>query len=108
GKRALMGTAAAKNADVMIVTDDNPRGEDPAAIRAAILTGAQEALEIGDRRAAIGKAVAELKDGDVLLIAGKGHETGQTIGDVVHPFSDQDEARAALALDLGPVAGDAA
>jgi len=82
--------------------------EDPAAIRAAILEGAPEAEEIGDRRAAIGKAVAELKAGDVLLIAGKGHETGQTIGDVVHPFSDQDEVRAAFAVDLEPVAGDAA
>ena len=108
GKRVLMGEAAARHADMAIVTDDNPRGEDPAAIRAAIMKGAPAAEEIGDRRVAIGKAVAELKDGDVLLIAGKGHETGQTIGDVVHPFSDQDEARVALAVDLESVAGDAA
>jgi UDP-N-acetylmuramoyl-L-alanyl-D-glutamate--2,6-diaminopimelate ligase len=108
GKRALMGNAAADNADMAIITDDNPRDEDPAAIRAAILAGAPEAEEIGDRRAAIGKAVAELKDGDVLLIAGKGHETGQIIGDVVHPFSDRDEAKVALAVDLEPAAGDAA
>jgi UDP-N-acetylmuramoyl-L-alanyl-D-glutamate--2,6-diaminopimelate ligase len=108
GKRVLMGEAVARHADVAIITDDNPRGEDPAAIRAAILKGAPEAEEIGDRGAAIGKAVAGLKAGDVLLIAGKGHETGQTIGDVVHPFSDQEEARAALAVDLDSVAGDAA
>jgi UDP-N-acetylmuramoyl-L-alanyl-D-glutamate--2,6-diaminopimelate ligase len=106
GKRVLMGEAAARHADAAIITDDNPRGEDPAAIRAAILKGAPEAGEIGDRRAAIGKAVAELKTGDVLLIAGKGHETDQTIGDVVHPFSDQDEVRAAFANSLA--AGDGA
>jgi UDP-N-acetylmuramoyl-L-alanyl-D-glutamate--2,6-diaminopimelate ligase len=108
GKRALMGEAAARNADAAIVTDDNPRNEDPAAIRAAILKGAPEAEEIGDRRVAIRQAVADLKSGDVLLIAGKGHETGQTIGDVVHPFSDQDEVKAAIAVDLDSAAGDAA
>jgi UDP-N-acetylmuramoyl-L-alanyl-D-glutamate--2,6-diaminopimelate ligase len=108
GKRVFMGEVAARHADVAIVSDDNPRNEDPAEIRAAILKGAPEAEEIGDRRAAIGKAVAELESGDVLLIAGKGHETGQTIGDVVHPFSDQDEAKAALAADLDSATGDAA
>ena len=108
GKRMLMGEAAAHHADVAIITDDNPRNEDPAAIRAAILNGAPEAEEIGDRRVAIGRAVDEMKAGDVLLIAGKGHETGQTIGDVVHPFSDLDEARMALVVDLDTVAGDAA
>ncbi len=108
GKRVLMGEAAARHADAAIVTDDNPRNEDPAAIRAAILKGAPEAEEIGDRRVAIGKAVAALKSGDVLLIAGKGHETGQTIGDVVHPFSDQEEVRAAFAADPEAAEGNAA
>jgi UDP-N-acetylmuramoyl-L-alanyl-D-glutamate--2,6-diaminopimelate ligase len=97
GKRELMGRAAAENADRLIVTDDNPRSEDPAAIRKAVLQGATGADEIGDRRAAIRAAVAELKSGDILLIAGKGHETGQTIGDRTLPFSDQEEARLALA-----------
>jgi UDP-N-acetylmuramoyl-L-alanyl-D-glutamate--2,6-diaminopimelate ligase len=96
GKRPLMGEAAAANADRLIVTDDNPRSEDPAAIRGAILAGAPGAEEIGDRRRAIRTAVSGLKRGDILLIAGKGHETGQTIGDTVLPFSDQDEARQAL------------
>ena len=97
GKRALMGEAAAANADRLIVTDDNPRSEDPAIIRRAILGGAPGAQEIGDRRDAIRSAVAGLGAGDVLLIAGKGHETGQTIRDTVFPFSDQDEARQAIA-----------
>jgi UDP-N-acetylmuramoyl-L-alanyl-D-glutamate--2,6-diaminopimelate ligase len=97
GKRPLMGEAAAKNADRLIVTDDNPRNEDPAVIRRAVLTRAAGAEEIGDRRAAIRHAVASLGHGDVLLIAGKGHETGQTIGDKIYPFSDQEEARSALA-----------
>lgn len=96
GKRPLMGQAAHENSDRVIVTDDNPRSESPAAIRRAVLGGALEADEIGDRRAAIRTAVASLKEGDVLLIAGKGHESGQTIGDKVLPFSDQEEARAAL------------
>jgi UDP-N-acetylmuramoyl-L-alanyl-D-glutamate--2,6-diaminopimelate ligase len=91
-----MGQAAHENSDRVIVTDDNPRSESPAAIRRAVLGGALEADEIGDRRAAIRTAVASLKEGDVLLIAGKGHESGQTIGDKVLPFSDQEEARAAL------------
>ncbi len=96
GKRPLMGEAATKNADRVIVTDDNPRSEEPALIRRAILEAAPDATEIGDRRAAIRAAVAGLKEGDVLLVAGKGHETGQTVGDKVLPFSDQDEARQAL------------
>ena len=96
GKRALMGQAAEGNADRLIVTDDNPRNEDPASIRKAVLGGAPDAEEIPDRRTAIQSAVYGLKEGDILLIAGKGHETGQTIGEKVLPFSDQDEARQAL------------
>ncbi|MBV1696857.1 MAG: UDP-N-acetylmuramoyl-L-alanyl-D-glutamate--2,6-diaminopimelate ligase [Hyphomicrobiales bacterium] len=96
GKRPLMGAVAAEKADRVIVTDDNPRGEDAAAIRAAILGGAQGAVEIGDRREAIRTAIAELRQGDVLLIAGKGHETGQIIGDRVVPFSDHEAVAAAL------------
>jgi UDP-N-acetylmuramoyl-L-alanyl-D-glutamate--2,6-diaminopimelate ligase len=97
GKRPLMGEAAAGHADRLIVTDDNPRNEDPAAIRKAVLGGAPGAEDIGDRRQAIRTAILGLRKGDILLIAGKGHETGQTIGDNVLPFSDQDEARRALA-----------
>jgi UDP-N-acetylmuramoyl-L-alanyl-D-glutamate--2,6-diaminopimelate ligase len=97
GKRALMGAVAAKGADVAIVTDDNPRSEDPAAIRAAIMAAAPGAREIGDRAEAIRAAIAELQPGDALVIAGKGHETGQTIGDKTLPFSDHDAAKAALA-----------
>ena len=97
GKRPLMGAIAAENADEVIVTDDNPRSENPAAIRAAILAAATGAKEIGDRNEAIGKAVAALAEGDVLLIAGKGHETGQIIGDRVLPFSDHDAVASALA-----------
>ncbi|MEL7107660.1 MAG: UDP-N-acetylmuramoyl-L-alanyl-D-glutamate--2,6-diaminopimelate ligase [Pseudomonadota bacterium] len=96
GKRPLMGEVAAKHADVVIVTDDNPRSEDPAAIRKDVLAGVPNGIEIGDRGAAIQKAIADLQKGDTLLIAGKGHETGQIIGDTVVPFSDQDVARAAL------------
>ncbi|BCW88742.1 UDP-N-acetylmuramoyl-L-alanyl-D-glutamate--2, 6-diaminopimelate ligase [Alphaproteobacteria bacterium SO-S41] len=95
GKRPLMGAAAAANADVVIVTDDNPRTEDPALIRAAALTGAPGAREIGDRAEAIDVAVAALAEGDILVIAGKGHEAGQTIGTVTLPFDDGDEARRA-------------
>lgn len=96
GKRPKMGAIAARHADVVIVTDDNPRSEDPAAIRAQILAATPGALEIGDRAQAIREAVAMLKAGDALMIAGKGHETGQIIKGVTHPFSDQDVARAAL------------
>jgi UDP-N-acetylmuramoyl-L-alanyl-D-glutamate--2,6-diaminopimelate ligase len=95
-KRAKMGAIAARQADVAIVTDDNPRSEEPAAIRAEILRGAPGAREIGDRAEAIAQAVAMMQAGDALLIAGKGHETGQIIKGVVHPFSDQDVARKAL------------
>ncbi|MBP6688737.1 MAG: UDP-N-acetylmuramoyl-L-alanyl-D-glutamate--2,6-diaminopimelate ligase [Hyphomonadaceae bacterium] len=95
-KRPKMGAIAARQADVVIVTDDNPRSEDPAAIRAQILKAAPNATEIGDRAQAIREAVAMLKPGDALMIAGKGHETGQIIKGVTHPFSDQDVARAAL------------
>lgn len=99
GKRPEMG-AAASAADRAIVTDDNPRGEDPATIRAAILAAAQEATEIGDRAEAILAGVDGLQAGDALLIAGKGHETGQTVAGVTHPFDDAEQARAAvLALD---------
>ena len=96
GKRPLMGAVAAAKADRVIVTDDNPRSEDPAAIRAAIMAAAHGAIEIGDRRSAIRSAIAELRCGDVLLIAGKGHETGQIIGDRVVPFSDHEAVAAAL------------
>jgi len=88
GKRPLMGEAAARLADRIIVTDDNPRGEAPEAIRAAVLSGCPDALEIGDRSRAIEVALGELGPGDVLVVAGKGHEQGQTIAGVVHPFDD--------------------
>jgi UDP-N-acetylmuramoyl-L-alanyl-D-glutamate--2,6-diaminopimelate ligase len=101
GKRPLMGAIAVKLADRVIVTDDNPRSEDPAKIRAEILDAAPGALEIGDRRAAIRDAVTALKRGDVLLVAGKGHETGQIIGDRVLPFSDHEEVAAALKETAG-------
>ncbi len=97
GKRPLMGAIAADNADRVIVTDDNPRSEDPAAIRAAILSAAKGAEEIGDRAAAIRAAIDRLEPGDALLIAGKGHETGQIVGDRVLPFSDHEAVAAALA-----------
>lgn len=87
-KRPIMGEIAARLADVAIVADDNPRSEQPAAIRAAILEGAKGALEIGDRREAILHAAAMLADGDVLVVAGKGHEQGQIIAGVTHPFDD--------------------
>lgn len=96
GKRPIMGRIAAENADRVIVTDDNPRGENPAAIRAAILADTPGAAEIGDRAEAIQRAIADLKKGDVLLIAGKGHETGQIIGDRVVPFSDHEAVATAL------------
>jgi UDP-N-acetylmuramoyl-L-alanyl-D-glutamate--2,6-diaminopimelate ligase len=96
GKRPLMGAIAVEKADRVIITDDNPRSEQPAAIRQAILAAAPGAREIGDRREAIGTAVSDLRQGDVLLIAGKGHETGQIIGDRVLPFSDHEAVAAAL------------
>ena len=95
-KRPLMGRAAHELADIAIVTDDNPRSEDPAAIRAAVMAGAPGAIEGGDRRAAIRAAVEQLGDGDVLVVAGKGHEQGQTVAGVTHPFDDVAETQAAL------------
>ena len=95
GKRPLMGAIAVKLADAVIVTDDNPRSEDPAVIRAEVLAAAKGARDIGDRAEAIRAAVAGLKAGDVLVIAGKGHETGQYIKSEVHPFSDREQAVAA-------------
>jgi len=96
-KRPIMGEIASRQADDVIVTDDNPRSEDPAKIRAAVLAGAKGAREIGDRGEAIRTVIRELRKGDTLVIAGKGHETGQIIGKDILPFSDQDEARSALA-----------
>ncbi|MGE3149613.1 MAG: UDP-N-acetylmuramoyl-L-alanyl-D-glutamate--2,6-diaminopimelate ligase [Pseudorhodoplanes sp.] len=96
GKRPLMGAIAAEKADTVVVTDDNPRSEDPAAIRRAILAQAPGAVEIADRGEAIRHSIAVLKDGDVLVIAGKGHETGQIVGGEVLPFSDHEAVAAAL------------
>ena len=93
GKRRPMGEAAARLSDVVIVTDDNPRGEDPAAIRAEVLQGAPGATEIGGRREAIAEAIRMAGPGDIILLAGKGHETGQLIGDRVLPFDDAEVAR---------------
>lgn len=101
GKRPLMGRIASDKADVVIVTDDNPRSEDPAAIRAEVMKAASGAREIGDRAQAIRTAVNELREGDILVVAGKGHETGQIIGDRTLPFSDHDEVRAAIAERQG-------
>jgi UDP-N-acetylmuramoyl-L-alanyl-D-glutamate--2,6-diaminopimelate ligase len=97
GKRPLMGAIAAENADSVIVTDDNPRSENPELIRSAILSAAKGAREIGDRAEAIRTAIAGLEPGDALLIAGKGHETGQIVGDRTLPFSDHDAVAAAFA-----------
>ena len=96
GKRPIMGAIAAERADRVIVTDDNPRSENPAAIRAAILAAAPGAIEIGDRGEAIRTAIATLETGDALLIAGKGHESGQIIGDRVLPFTDHAAVTEAL------------
>jgi UDP-N-acetylmuramoyl-L-alanyl-D-glutamate--2,6-diaminopimelate ligase len=97
GKRPLMGEAAARNADVVIVTDDNPRFENPAAIRKAVMAGAPGAIEIADRREAVGRAIAMLGPDDVLCVAGKGHESGQIVGEKTIPFSDHEAVSAALA-----------
>ena len=91
-----MGAIAARLANEIYVTDDNPRSESPAAIRAAILAACPGAIEIGDRAEAIFAAIAGLKRGDVLVVAGKGHETGQIVGKEVLPFSDQEVVRAAV------------
>ena len=96
-KRPLMGKAAADNADVIYVTDDNPRSEDPAVIRNEILLACPEANEVGDRAEAILRAVDALGPGDALLIAGKGHETGQIVGNTVYPFDDVEQASVAIA-----------
>ncbi len=100
GKRPLMGEIAGRLADVLVVTDDNPRSEDPAAIRAAILEGTHDAvaevLEVGDRRAAIREALGRARAGDVVLVAGKGHETGQEVAGTVHPFDDREVVREEL------------
>ena len=93
GKRAAMGQVAARLSDLVIVTDDNPRSEDPAVIRRAMLSGAPAATEIGDRREAIAAALAMARSGDIVLIAGKGHEQGQIVGDQVLPFDDVTVAR---------------
>ncbi|OLR94189.1 UDP-N-acetylmuramoyl-L-alanyl-D-glutamate--2,6-diaminopimelate ligase [Actinokineospora bangkokensis] len=111
GKRPLMGAEAARRSDLLVVTDDNPRSESPAAIRAAVVEGARavpegqrgEVLDIGDRRRAIATAVAAARSGDVVVIAGKGHETGQEVAGVVHPFSDRDELEAAIRERLDSV-----
>ncbi len=97
GKRPIMGQIASANADAVIVTDDNPRSENAAAIRAEILSGAPGAREIADRAEAIRAGVRRLAKGDVLLVAGKGHETGQIVGTTIIPFSDHEAVRAALA-----------
>lgn len=94
GKRPIMGRIAAEKADLVVVTDDNPRTEDPAAIRADIITGCPSAVEIGDRYEAIAHAMMQLAPGDVLVIAGKGHESGQIVGDQTLPFSDHDAVEA--------------
>jgi UDP-N-acetylmuramoyl-L-alanyl-D-glutamate--2,6-diaminopimelate ligase len=97
-KRPLMGEIAGRLADLAIVTDDNPRSEDPAAIRKAVRERCPKAQEIGDRRAAIRQAIEQMRDGDVVIIAGKGHEQGQIVGGVTHPFDDASEAAEALRL----------
>ncbi|WP_106744738.1 UDP-N-acetylmuramoyl-L-alanyl-D-glutamate--2,6-diaminopimelate ligase [Yoonia maritima] len=108
-KRPLMGAAAAQNADIVIVTDDNPRSEDPAKIRAAVVAGALDAggadhvTEVGDRAEAILRAVDMLRPGDALLVAGKGHETGQSVGDSVLPFDDVEQASMAVAALEGKI-----
>ena len=105
GKRPIMGAAAAAIADLVIVTDDNPRTENPAAIRADLLGGASPgpgvAIEVGDRREAIVHAVSVAKRGDTIVVAGKGHERGQEINGIVHPFDDRDVLAAAIDERLG-------
>jgi UDP-N-acetylmuramoyl-L-alanyl-D-glutamate--2,6-diaminopimelate ligase len=93
GKRPEMGAVATRMSDIVIVTDDNPRSEDPAAIRSAIMAGAPGATEVGGRREAIAEAIRIARDGDIVLVAGKGHETGQIVGDRVLPFDDALVAR---------------
>ncbi|MGA8398331.1 MAG: UDP-N-acetylmuramoyl-L-alanyl-D-glutamate--2,6-diaminopimelate ligase [Stellaceae bacterium] len=100
GKRPMMGQACAETADILYVTDDNPRSEDPAAIRRAVLAAAPGARELGDRREAIFTATAALQPGDVLVIAGKGHETGQVVGRETLPFDDATVAGEAIAAAI--------
>lgn len=95
-KRRLMGEVAARLADEAVVTDDNPRSEEPASIRAEVMKGCPDAREIGDRREAIAWAVSRLRKGDVLVVAGKGHEQGQIVGETVYPFDDAAVAAEAL------------
>ena len=106
GKRPIMGEIAARLADVLVVTDDNPRTEDPVAIRAAVLAGAHRGaalvLEEGDRRAAIAAALELARPGDIVVVAGKGHEAGQEVAGVVHPFDDRDVVRELLADSYPP------
>lgn len=110
-KRPLMGAAAAERADLTVVTDDNPRTEDPATIRAAVMQGAREAnpdgdiREVGSRAAAIDEVVAWAQPGDAVIVVGKGHEVGQLIGDTVHHFDDREEMARALDSVLGNRAG---
>jgi UDP-N-acetylmuramoyl-L-alanyl-D-glutamate--2,6-diaminopimelate ligase len=99
-----MGAAAMTHADTVIVTDDNPRSEDPASIRAAVLEGAPGAMEVGDRAEAILRGIDLLGPGDALLIAGKGHETGQIVGQDVLPFDDVEQASVAVAALDGRLA----
>jgi UDP-N-acetylmuramoyl-L-alanyl-D-glutamate--2,6-diaminopimelate ligase len=109
GKRPVMGEIAARLADVVVVTDDNPRSEDPAAIRAAVLAGttggSAEVREVGDRRLAIRTALALADPGDIVLVAGKGHERGQEIQGEVHPFDDREVVREELAGSTGEALG---
>jgi UDP-N-acetylmuramoyl-L-alanyl-D-glutamate--2,6-diaminopimelate ligase len=114
-KRPLMGAAAARGAGIVIITDDNPRTEDPAAIRAELLTAARDAaggstdvIEVDGRRAAIGEAVRLAAPGDVIALLGKGHERGQEVGGEVYPFDDRVELAAALAARFGPPVADPA
>jgi UDP-N-acetylmuramoyl-L-alanyl-D-glutamate--2,6-diaminopimelate ligase len=100
GKRPMMGEIATRLADRVIVTDDNPRSEAPAAIRAEILAKAPGAIEVGDRAEAIRVGMSELRAGDLLVIAGKGHETYQIVGDKTYPFDDAEVARQ-IAAELG-------
>lgn len=102
GKRPLMGAVAQAHANVVIITDDNPRSEDPAQVRSEILAAAPGAIEIGDRQQAIQKAVSILTKDDVLVVAGKGHEPGQIVGDQVFPFSDHEEIAKALVIKKAP------
>ena len=97
GKRPQMGAIVARLADIPFVTDDNPRSENPAFIRAQIVAACPGGIEIGDRALAIRTAVDALEEGDILLVAGKGHELGQSIGDKILPFSDHDAVEAAVA-----------